>query len=80
LFGDHCRFAFIQPCQVHKIRDVIAYLQGSDHWLRWVASALLFVESRWNKLHGPRHLPVLNNAPDAAYRVRTGKAAAASAA
>jgi hypothetical protein len=45
-----------------------------------VASALLFAESRWNKLQGYRHIPVLTNALDAAYRLRTGKAAAASAA
>jgi hypothetical protein len=44
-----------------------------------VASALLFAESRWNKLRGYRHLPVLNNAP-AAFRLRLGKAALASAA
>ena len=65
---------------VGKICMQVKRWQGSDHRLRWVASALLFVESRWNKLHGHRHLPVLNNALDAAYRVRTGKAAAASAA
>jgi putative transposase len=65
---------------VGKICMQVKRWQGSDHRLRWVASALLFVESRWNKLHGHRHLPVLNNALDAAYRVKTGKAAAASAA
>jgi hypothetical protein len=26
--------------------------QGGDQRLRWVASALLYVESRWNRLHG----------------------------
>jgi hypothetical protein len=25
--------------------------QGSDHRLRWVASALLYAETRWNRLH-----------------------------
>jgi transposase-like protein len=65
---------------VGKICMQVKRWQGHDHRLRWVASALLFVQSRWNKLHGHRHLPVLNNALDAAYRVKTGKAAAASAA
>ncbi len=32
---------------------------GSDHRLRWVGSALLYAESRWNRLHGYRHLPLL---------------------
>ena len=54
--------------------------QGKDHRLRWVASALLFAESRWNKVHGYRHMPVLVKALDTAYRLRMGKAAAAHAA
>lgn len=33
--------------------------QGSDHRLRWVASALLYAENRWNRLHGYRQLPLL---------------------
>ena len=65
---------------VGRICTQVKRWQGSDHRLRWVASALLFAESRWNKLHGYRHLPVLTNALDAAYRLRMGKAAAASAA
>jgi len=44
--------------------------QGSDHRLRWVGSALLFAESRWNRIHGYRHLPLLLNALNAAYRLR----------
>jgi putative transposase len=54
--------------------------QGSDHRLRWVGSALLFAESKWNKIHGYRHLPVLVKALDAAYRQRVNQAAAALAA
>jgi len=65
---------------VGKICTQVKRWQGSDHRLRRVASALLFAESRWNKLQGYRHIPVLTNALDAAYRLRTGKAAAASAA
>jgi len=44
--------------------------QGSDHRLRWVGSALLFAETRWNRIHGYRHMPMLINALDAAYRLR----------
>jgi transposase-like protein len=47
---------------VGKICTQVKRWQGSDHRLRWVASALLFAESRWNKLHGYRHMPVLVNA------------------
>ena len=65
---------------VGKICTQVKRWQGSDHRLRWVASALLFAESRWNKLHGYRHMPVLVNALDRAHRLRIGKAAAASAA
>jgi len=55
---------------VERICDQVTRWQGSDHRLRWVASALLFVESRWNKLQGYRHMPVLINAMTAAYRQR----------
>jgi transposase-like protein len=65
---------------VAKICTQVKRWQGSDHRLRWISSALLFAESRWNKLHGYRHLPVLVNALEAAYRLRMGKAAAAHAA
>jgi len=33
--------------------------QGGDQYLRWVASGLLWAESRWNRIHGYRELPVL---------------------
>ncbi len=58
---------------VAKICLQVKRWQGSDHRLRWISSALLFAESRWNKIHGYRHLPVLVNALDAACRIRTGK-------
>ncbi len=32
---------------------------GGDHYLRWVASGLLWAESRWNRVHGFRELPIL---------------------
>lgn len=55
---------------VERICDQVKRWQGSDHRLRWVASALLFVETRWNKLQGYRHMPVLVNAMFAAYKIR----------
>jgi putative transposase len=60
-----------------KICTQVKRWQGRDHRLRWISSALLFAESRWNKLQGYRHMPVLVNALDVAYRLRMGKAAAA---
>lgn len=44
--------------------------QGSDHRLRWVASALLYAETRWNRLHGYRHLPLLLHNLQRAYQMR----------
>ena len=44
--------------------------QGSDHRLRWVASTLLFAESRWSRLHGYRHISVLVSALKTAYALR----------
>lgn len=55
---------------VDRICQQVKRWQGSDHRLRWVGSALLFAESRWNRIHGYRHLPVLVNALNAAYRQR----------
>ena len=65
---------------VAKICTQVKRWQGSDHRLRWISSALMFAESRWNKIHGYRHLPVLCHALEIAWRLRTGKAAAAHAA
>lgn len=55
---------------VEHICQQVKRWQGSDHRLRWVASALLFAESRWNRIHGYRHMPVLANALNAAYQLR----------
>jgi putative transposase len=55
---------------VDHICQQVKRWQGSDHRLRWVGSALLFAESRWNRIHGYRHMPMLINALDAAYRLR----------
>jgi transposase-like protein len=65
---------------VEKICRQVKRWQGRDHRLRWVGSALLFAESRWNRLRGYRHMPVLIAALDAAYRIRTNQRAAVSAA
>lgn len=32
---------------------------GGDQYLRWVGSGLLYAESRWNRVHGYREIPVL---------------------
>ena len=55
---------------VQEICRQVKRWQGSDHRLRWVGSALLFAESRWNRIRGYRHLPVLIKALEAAYRLR----------
>jgi putative transposase len=55
---------------VEHICQQVKRWQGSDHRLRWVGSALLFAESRWNRIHGYRHMPVLSNALHAAYQLR----------
>jgi transposase-like protein len=47
--------------------------QGNDHRLRWVGSALLFAESRWNRIHGYRHMPMLIKALNAAYHLRCAR-------
>ena len=33
--------------------------QGGDQYLRWVASGLIWAESRWNRIQGYRQLPLL---------------------
>jgi putative transposase len=55
---------------VDAICQQVKRWQGSDHRLRWVGSALLFAESRWNCIHGYRHMSVLINALNAAYQLR----------
>jgi transposase-like protein len=62
---------------VEKICKQVKRWQGSDHRLRWVASALLYAESRWNRLHGYRHLPLLLHNLQRAYQARCTLTAAA---
>jgi len=55
---------------VERICTQVKRWQGRDHRLRWVASALLFTESRWNKITGYRHMPILNRALEVAFTTR----------
>jgi transposase-like protein len=55
---------------VEHICQQVKRWQGNDHRLRWVGSALLFAESRWNRIHGYRHMSMLINALNAAYQLR----------
>lgn len=47
--------------------------QGSDHRLRWVASTLLFAESRWNRIQGYLQMEALASSMKAAYALRLQK-------
>jgi putative transposase len=53
-----------------KICRQVKRWQGSDHRLRWVASSLIFAESRWSRLHGYRYIPGLVSAMKTAYVLR----------
>ncbi len=56
---------------VETICKQVKRWQGSDHRrLRWVGSALLYAESRWNRLHGYRHMPLLIRNLQRAYDLR----------
>ena len=55
---------------VERICTQVKRWQGRDHRLRWVASSLLFAESRWNKITGYRHMPLLNRSLEAAFTIR----------
>jgi transposase-like protein len=55
---------------VERICTQVKRWQGGDHRLRWVASALVYVESRWNRLHGFLQIPCLINALESAYQLR----------
>lgn len=37
----------------------VKHWYGGDQYLRWIGSALLWAESRWNRLHGHREIPIL---------------------
>lgn len=37
----------------------VKHWQDGDHRLRWVASGLLWAESRWNRVHGFQQIPIL---------------------
>ena len=63
---------------VEKICTQVKRWQGRDHRLRWVASALLFAETRWHKVCGYRHMATLVEGLDNAYRLRLSSQAAAA--
>lgn len=58
---------------VEHICQQVKRWQGSDHRLRWVGSALLFAETRWNRIHGYRHMSMLIHALNAAYGLRCAR-------
>lgn len=55
---------------VERVCTQVKHWQGGDHRLRWVASALAYVEARWNRLHGHRQIPALLSALANAYALR----------
>ena len=60
-----------------KICRQVKRWQGSDQRLRWVASALLFTESRWNRIQGYGHVEALVSAMKAEHALRLQKQKAA---
>ena len=44
---------------VETVCRTVKRWQGGDQHLRWVGSGLLYAESRWNRVHGYRELPLL---------------------
>ena len=38
--------------------SLVKRCQGGDQYLRWVASGLVWAESRWNRMQGYRELPI----------------------
>lgn len=44
---------------VERVCRNVKRWQGGDHRLRWVASALIYAEGRWNRLRGYREIPQL---------------------
>ena len=55
---------------VERICTQVKRWQRGDQRLRWVASGLLFVESRWNRLQGYAHIPALRSALQEEYKLR----------
>ena len=59
---------------LERICQQVKRWQGSDHRLRWVGSALLYAESRWNRIRGYEALPKLVTALNQAYQLRLRQA------
>ncbi len=62
----------IESCfsTVERICTQVKRWQRGNQRLRWVASSLVYVESRWNRLHGYGQIPALIRALDNAYALR----------
>lgn len=63
---------------VETICKQVKRWQGNDHRLRWVASALFFAETRWNRITGFSHMPQLLAALDKARSLRSHQRAKAA--
>lgn len=55
---------------VDKICRQVKRWQGSDHRLRWVASGLVFAESRWSRIHGYKQIQQLVSSLMSAHALR----------
>ena len=55
---------------VDKICRQVKRWRGSDHRMRWVGSAIAFVETRWSRVHGYNKIQALVDAMNAAYELR----------
>ena len=55
---------------VEQICRRVKSWQGGDHRLRWAASALCYVESRWARIRGYREIPHLVNSLKVLYDAR----------
>lgn len=58
---------------VERICRQVKRWQGSDHRLRWVGSALVFAESRWNRIQGYQQIEALVSSMKAEYALRIQK-------
>lgn len=55
---------------VDRVCRQVKRWQGSDHRLRWVASAILYAEQHWSRLHGYKYIAALVTAMQTAYALR----------
>lgn len=55
---------------VEGICNQVKRWQGSDHRLRWVGSSLMYLQGRWNRLHGYKQMPGLIRSLRCNYQAR----------